>query len=164
MGRRKIANGLRRELNVRADLALDFFLAFSRFEFALKRAGFVRGDAKQALADWEKFAKALREVDTSAVLKCCTYLSANPPKKQVLDDGKLNWALRNRNLTEIDNILLDVRTIRNNVLHGGKYKSGPMEEPLRDQRLIKDCLGALKALLDLPSLPEGVRENFRPTN
>jgi len=160
MGSRKIAKGLRRRLNFHPDLALDFFLVFSRFEFALKRAGFVRDGAKQALADWEKFAKALKKIDTSAVLKCCTYLREHPPKKQVLDGGQLSWTLPTRNGADIEKILLDVRTIRNNVFHGGKYGPGPVDEPLRDRQLIKDCLGVLGTLLELPDLPEGIRENF----
>jgi hypothetical protein len=56
---------------------------------------------------------------------------------------------------------LSVRTVRNNVFHGGKFPDGMITDPLRDEQLIRDCLGVLNALLLLP-LPNGAAENFKP--
>jgi hypothetical protein len=64
--------------------------------------------------------------------------------------------------SEIEDILLSVRTVRNNVFHGGKFPDGPVPEPLRDEQLITDCLMVFQSLLVLP-LPSGVGEHFRST-
>jgi hypothetical protein len=61
----------------------------------------------------------------------------------------------------IGDVILSVRTVRNNVFHGGKCPDGMITDPLRDEQLIRDCLGVLSALLLLP-LPKGVAENFKP--
>jgi hypothetical protein len=58
-------------------------------------------------------------------------------------------------------VLLSVRTIRNNVFHGGKFPDGMITDPLRDEQLNRDCLAVLQSLLKLP-LPNGVAEHFKP--
>ena len=77
-----------------------------------------------------------------------------------------SWAgkLPIRDKSEIENTLLDLRTIRNNVFHGGKFPDGPVDEPLRDQKLIVDCLALLSALLELPELQNSVARYFKPGN
>jgi hypothetical protein len=56
--------------------------------------------------------------------------------------------------------MLSVRTVRNNVFHGGKFPDGIVIDPLRDERLIRECLAFLKGLLELP-LPRGVGDIFK---
>jgi hypothetical protein len=136
------------------ELSLDFLATFARFEYALKRTGYVRGDETRAEADWDRFAKALATLDgetLAPVIGSCQYLSSNPPRKHILVDGALGWGRRRgRAGSNIEEILLDVRTVRNNVFHGGKFGSGPLNEPLRDEQLIRDCTSVLWALLALP--------------
>jgi len=57
-------------------------------------------------------------------------------------------------------VLLSVRTVRNNLFHGGKFPDGVITDPLRDEQLIRDCLAFLKGLLGLP-LPKGVANVFK---
>ena len=52
-----------------------------------------------------------------------------------------------------------MRTVRNNVFHGGKFRDGMITDPLRDKQLIRDCLAVLKGLLELP-LPKDVANVF----
>jgi hypothetical protein len=37
-------------------LVLQFFLVFARFEYALKRSGFLRGNESKVEPDWDRFA------------------------------------------------------------------------------------------------------------
>ncbi len=39
----------------RRELVLEFVCFFSRFEFALKNSGFLKGNEKLAAPDWDKF-------------------------------------------------------------------------------------------------------------
>lgn len=150
-------------LNVPKELTLEFLGVFARFEYALKRAGYVKGNDKYVSADWDRFTREVGNLDPSAlapVVGCCQYLQEHPPKKQVLLDGRLEWVLRQGDSgPAIGTILLSVRTVRNNVFHGGKFPDGPVDEPLRDTQLVSDCLAVLVCLLDLP-LPNSVAEHF----
>lgn len=117
------------------------FLAHSpRIEYALKRAGYVDGDEMRVNADWDKFGRdlAMLGADVLApVIGSCPYLASHPPKKQVLDGGQLVWkACGPSGGSAVEEILLSVRTVRNNVFHGGKFPDGPVAEPLRDEHLI----------------------------
>src|SRR6266481_187609 len=150
-------------LHVPKDLTLEFMATFARFEFALKKSGYARGDASQGSADWDTFASDVAKLDAAVltpVLGGCQYLRRHPPKKQVLDNGVIRWVDRQGTSgSAIGDVLLSVRTVRNNIFHGGKFPDGVITDPLRDEQLIRDCLGALNTLLLLP-LPKGVAENF----
>ena len=152
-------------LNVPRELTLRFLAVFSRYEYALKRAGYVRGDESQIWADWDLFARDVATLGSPLIaplIDSCEYLRRHPPKKQVLKQGRLLWVERRGSAgSTIEDILLSVRTIRNNVFHGGKFPEGPIDEPLRDEQLIRDCIGILEGLLTLP-LPRGVTEHFKP--
>jgi hypothetical protein len=152
-------------LNVPRDLTLEFMATFARFEYALKKSGYARGDNSQVSPDWDAFAKDVAKLDATAlapVLEASRYLQQHPPKKQVFDNGLIRWVdRRGTSGSAIGDVLLSVRTVRNNVFHGGKFPDGMITDPLRDEQLIRDCLGALNALLLIP-LPQRVVENFKP--
>lgn len=94
-----------RELKIPNELALEFFITFSRFEYALKQAGFVKADG----TNWDAFGAKLTKFDTAAVLERCAYMRAKPPKKQILDkDGKSEWEQPKRDKSAIENTLLDL--------------------------------------------------------
>jgi hypothetical protein len=151
-------------LNVPRELTLRFLAVFSRYEYALKRAGYVQGDESKISADWDTFARDVSTLDPSlivSVLDSCAYLRQYPPKKQVLKDCRLQWVQRKGSVgSAIGDVLLSVRTVRNNVFHGGKFPEGPVVEPLRDEQLIRECLAVLEILLTLP-LPNQVAEHFK---
>jgi hypothetical protein len=152
-------------LNVPRELTLEFLATFARYEFALKKSGYARGDNNQVSPDWDVFANDVAKLDPAAlapVIGASQYLQQYPPKKQVLDNGLIRWTDRQGTSgSAIGDVLLSVRTVRNNVFHGGKFPDGIITEPLRDERLIRECLAVLNALLLLP-LPRNVAENFKP--
>ena len=57
-------------------------------------------------------------------------------------------------------MLLSVRTVRNNVFHGGTFPDGVIIDPLHDEQLIRDCLAVLTRLLELP-LPKDAANIFK---
>jgi len=151
-------------LNVPRELTLEFLAMFARFEFALKKAGYAVGDNSKVSPDWDSFANDVAKLDATALapmLNASQYLQQHPPKKQVLDNGALRWVARQGTTgSAIGDVLLSVRTVRNNLFHGGKFPDAMVTDPLRDEQLIRDCLAVLKGLLELP-LPKDVGNIFR---
>lgn len=150
-------------LNVPRELTLEFLATFARFEFALKKAGYAQGDDTKVMPDWDSFGRDVAKIDPALlapVLDACQYLQKCPPKKQVLRNGALLWVDRQAIPgSAIGDVLLSVRTVRNNVCHGGKFPDGFVAEPLRDEALIRDCVAVLDGLLNLP-LPKNVAQFF----
>src|SRR5260370_22556121 len=75
-------------LRVPAELALDFFVAFARFEYALVATGFVHDRHGVAEADWNCFLRFLEELDAVQIaptIAAGQRLLARSPKKLVLD-------------------------------------------------------------------------------
>ena len=153
------------KLNVPWDLILEFLATFARFEYALKRAGYAIGTESSVAPDWNRFAKELTNEDDAAlepVFAVAEYLEASPPMKQIMKDGSLNWARLNTEKSRIERLLFDLRTVRNNLFHGGKFPNGLVEDPTRDEALIRSSLAVLHCLLELPTT-EGVAHYFRET-
>jgi len=97
--------------------AIEFFVAFSRCEYALERGGFARGsDAK---ADWDALARQLGPAFFDSVKPKIPTIIADPPKQQVLENGTLGWQSR-ASPENTSELLLAVRRLRNNLFHGGK--------------------------------------------
>jgi hypothetical protein len=143
------------ELNIDKELVSKFFIVFSRFEYALKRAGYVNGDENRVFANWDKFASGLSNKFDSALrlelAEAIQYLQSHPPKKQIVAKNELGWKETDLNLNEPQLIWLlrVIRVIRNNLFHGGKFPMRPVSDPSRDIQLIKSSLVILEACLDL---------------
>src|SRR5215212_4662641 len=74
-----------RRARLDSNLIIDFFFDFSRFEYALKRTGYVNSRNAYVEADWKGFTRAIRHkyrMDyTPAFRQAATYLLENPPKQ-----------------------------------------------------------------------------------
>ena len=81
------------------ELVLRFFATFSRFEYALKRAGFVRSDVyNNALADWQRFVRKkgnalLDDTTDREFIEAKSFSLREPPQKQVVTgtDRSVQW-------------------------------------------------------------------------
>jgi hypothetical protein len=110
-----------------ADLVFDFFVVFSRFEFVLKRSGFLKGNEDKAEPDWDKFCNKVSEkfdkTASSEFQQACEYYTTQPPKKQIVRDGDLVWKenVQGKGESEFRWIIRSVKTVRNNLFHGGKF-------------------------------------------
>ena len=138
--------------DIESDLVRDFFVFFARFEYALKREGMLKGSDKRAGADWDCYVKRalhLFEPYTSPSMKASVdYLLAHPPEKLVVVSGELRFADVTKDVSESNAsyILRLVRTVRNNLFHGGKFPDpcGPIAETSRDRSLLHHALTILE--------------------
>jgi hypothetical protein len=140
------------------DLVFRFFAVFSRFECALKRADFFkRGLNDAAQPDWERFSQTLQGrfggIQNAAFGEACARLLTKPPQKQVVDGQALRWKASTRVAGECEEayILRLVRTVRNNLFHGGKYPwpDQGVEDAARNRGLLEASLVVLNECLAL---------------
>ena len=148
---------------------IEFFVVFSRFEYALKRAGYVSGNDKRASANWDKFASdmedAFRPDQTAELQHAVAYLQDSPPKKQVVQDDELGWrdSIPSGNEPRLKWLLKLVRTVRNNLFHGEKLHALVGGHSLRDANLTRDIdliRYSLVVLYACPNLHPKVRRNL----
>jgi hypothetical protein len=149
----KNPNELYEYLKIEKDLVTGFSILFSRFEYALKRSGYCQ-KCHEAKPDWYKFAqdhnKLFDSQDNSKLNTGVQYILENPPKVQIVKDGKLDWENRP---VKSDNLLKrlvrSIKVVRNNLFHGGKFHSGLIEDPGRNTKLLESCITILKECLSL---------------
>ncbi len=148
------------ETRVNRDLLLEFFLSFARFEYALKSTGFFVRRPEEPLRppaaepDWDRFAVSLRDRfdrrRSDDLMEACRYLSESPPNKQVIINHAPAWETPVRGTkSEIEFILRMVRTVRNNLFHGGKHNIDVHESIERTELLLKHSLVVLEECLDV---------------
>jgi hypothetical protein len=133
-------------------LVCEFLLAFSRFEFALKRLGYVRQQGTQLVVEWRRFAQETLDspIDASALSagKAVELLVTRPPARQKLTDGKLEWDFEESPADDevtLKWLLEMVYRARNNLFHGGKWSP----DPARDRELLEASLAVIDKCLQL---------------
>lgn len=133
------------------ELVLEFFWRFSVFECALKREGFLRsGRNNVAEADWERFGRDIHGQFASVSLhgfrEAVDALKGFSPRRQVVRNGELGWdsLVERPDASEETLTLRLLRTVRNNLFHGGKYPDGPIQGVARNGAI----LGAALTILD----------------
>lgn len=142
----------------------DFFIIFSRFEYALKTSGFANGDEDRVIANWETYASAIRQdfdnsIKSESVQDAIVYLTQHPPRVQNYSNGNLGWHERifETNQPLINKLCLSLRDIRNNLFHGGKFSGNYQEDISRNYILLKS---AIKILNHWLQLNQTVEQNF----
>jgi len=133
-------------------LAFEFFYFFSRFEFCLKENGYLKSCKVGAIAEpgWDDFVKKYSQTyDPSGEAR---WLLASPPEKQiVVAKGELRWrpvGVENCS-SELDKVALMVKTVRNNLFHGGKHGAAGWDDPARMKDLLLNCRAILEQLVAL---------------
>jgi hypothetical protein len=130
------------------NLAYEFFREFARYEYCLKATG-LREDTRAAKASWRKYAAEVSQVidapQCQELKDAVAYFTAHPPKKQIVNDGALDWdeTLPAHN-SKAELILLLICRVRNNLFHGGKF-NGRWFEPQRSEELMRYALVILRA-------------------
>lgn len=138
---------------INRDLVLDFFLVLSRMEFALKISGFTVPNTTEAKPNWDRFSDSIKnnylEESNAQFIQAVSYYIENPPAKQVIKNGKLDWEYTAlNNLSKIEIALLLVRRVRNNLFHGGKYNMQMNEETARNELLLNHGITIIRACLE----------------
>ncbi len=141
------------------DLAFDFFFRFSRFEFALKENGYLKSHQPGANAEpgWDEFVAAhAKEYKISAN---ALQLLASPPERQVVENGNtLSWRAVGLEdcRSDLARIAKLLRTVRNNLFHGGKHGSADWDNPDRTRQV----LAAGSAVLEDLAAAAGIEADF----
>ncbi len=157
------------------DLTFQFFAMFSRFECALKRAGFIvkgpkdvksRNDAR---ADWDRYAARFAEFvgEDGRISTVGSQLMSQPPRRQVVagvgseSASTLSWkdTPRNRGESDAAYVLRLVRVIRNNLFHGGKYPLARPDDTAHQQQRLQTSIDVLKYCL--LAGPKDIAQKFR---
>ncbi len=152
-----------------------FIIDFSRFEYALKRAGYVqpRGSSIDAQVDWPKFdrrnANAFRheveEASNDRLAKAVHFLTSDPPMKLVvLEDGgikKLYWKMAVPQGSILDKLLVFVRRVRNNLFHGEKPET-LLGGSKRGLQLIESSLEIISVCISLDATVKRYFEKYAP--
>ena len=136
-------------------VATEFFVMFARLEYALKaQEHIVKTAQKQDLTiDWRKLSQLIdgrfqKKVATDEELKrAVEYFCDCPPQKQIWNGHNKDFELpAPQNVPQTERVLLCLRTLRNNLFHGGKdFKR---EDADRDQTLIAHGLAVITAVVD----------------
>lgn len=136
------------------DLLFQFFLTFSRFEFALKSAGFALGNIHGSKPDWPRFGASL-DLDMARQDPNCAaavdYLALHPPWRQVVIAHGLAWdsSVSFTRLDRMDQVLELVRRIRNNLFHGSKFNDEVHSGLGRNELLLRHSIAVLHRCLEL---------------
>lgn len=147
-----------RHLHMPAELACEFLAVFSRMEYALKATVFATENEGKVTAPWDRFAneidEAFAQVTDEEFAAAVDYLLTHPPRKQVRKDGVLTFENQviDENQRRAQQALLMVRTVRNNLFHGGKYLPAGEVETGRNRQLVECSLTILKHCIGLNEL------------
>ena len=128
-------------------LAFDFFYWFSRFEFCLKDCGYLKNEDPGANAEpgWEKFVRVHRQ-DYQLSDQAKELLTSPLNRQIVTNNGNLEWRPVGTNYctSDLEIVVRLIKTVRNNLFHGGKHGGADWDDLPRTELL----LSASKSVLD----------------
>jgi len=168
---------------------LQFFLIFSRFEYALKKSGFCistqprpsriksakyfnniprqikNNNLGYIYADWKRFGETIErefwDGASNEVKGAINYLVENPPFVQYKNESKeIDWRPFGSIRQGISCLVDIIKTVRNNLFHGAKYPI-MRYNPTGDTILIQNCIIVLKHMITLnPEVQEHYFDNL----
>jgi len=148
---RRIANSADRRI------AWEFFVFFSRFEYALKRdERYLKPGTGRAEPNWGRFgadyAEAFNSDASPELAAAVRYYLKSPPWKQLRENGEMKWSEPNYHDGHeplLIWLLSVIRIVRNNLFHGGKFPLIPISDPSRDRDLLAYAIAILDVCLRL---------------
>lgn len=148
------------QMHIPPQLAEEFLHTFTRMEYALKASGdFADGGDTRVQAAWDRFANdidtAFRSIADNQFQAAVDLLLTEPARRQILTG--FSPLVLDPNATKAQRTLLVVRTVRNNVVHGGKIQPEGENEAGRNERLVASSLTVLEHAKELNNK---VREKF----
>ena len=143
--------------------AFEFFFQFSRFEAALKENQFLNSNkpGDRAEPNWRAFSAAFAEkyVQTPAAKK----LVELAPETQIVgNSGDLEWKATKTDWckSELERVIVLLRTVRNNLFHGAKHGSMTWDNPARTTELLAASRTVLDELADLAGFSEDYERRY----
>lgn len=146
-----------------SSLAFDFFFSFSRFEFALKENGYLKSHKAGVSAEpgWDKFTKRMH-AKYSPSPEAIALLAAKPEQQIVGAHNDLQWKavdLTNCH-SELDKVVRLLKTVRNNLFHGGKHGGAGWDNPTRTNMLLSTGTSLLDQLAEFAGLEGDYRSCY----
>jgi hypothetical protein len=129
--------------------------SFSRAEYALKSTEYAIGNEGKVDPAWDRYANEIHDdfikIKDKRIVDAANYLLSYPPRKQVLAGNKIRFIDQtvDRNQKSTQQVIRMVRTVRNNLFHGGKFLPNGEQEPGRNQELVASSLIILKVCISL---------------
>ena len=142
-------------------LAFEFFFWFSRFEFALKKNGFLKNKNPGDLAkpNWESFV-ARHQVDYK-ISESAEKLVHEKPKIQIVGECRGELTFRDLRFTdqtsELEKVKTSLNTVRNNLFHGGKHGGEDWGDRVRSRMLLSLSICILNELAELSDIESDYR-------
>jgi hypothetical protein len=137
------------------EIITEFFIAFARFECALKKSGYTNGGNYFVTPNWDRFISSIRtnynKTKPNGLSDAIDYIINQPPRIQILFDGKLDWRPRifKSGDDEIAKLKQSICDIRNNLFHGGKFQGNYEEDISRNFILLNHSITILNFWLTL---------------
>lgn len=126
---------------------------YARVEFALKRVGRVTDRDGRLIVSWDELAGSISPhfspTANSRLRDAAAYIFDHPPKKQVLQDGRVEWRVVRSQGRDLTQLLGHIRRIRNNLFHGGKFATDLEAEPARNETLLEHATVVLSEVVNL---------------
>lgn len=143
--------------------AFEFFFWFSRFEAALKENGYLKSKTvgDRAEPSWEAFVAAFESGYTPSA--SALQLMHLAPQTQVVGPGQtLTWqAVRlPAGASPLLHVTKVLRTVRNNLFHGGKKGGRDYDDVARTTELLEAALPILRELAQLAGLEPDFEQSY----
>ena len=144
-------------------VAFLFFYRFSRFEFALKENGFLKNTKRGARAEpnWDRFVSD--RSDGYRASSEAQELIEQAPRQQVVEANcGIGWADVNLDgcRTDLERVARLVRTVRNNLFHGGKHGDAGWDDPKRSARLLRLSIDILDQIAEHARIEYDCRREY----
>jgi hypothetical protein len=143
------------------ELCIEYFFMFSRFEYALKENGFLKKSRyKNAEPNWKKFVEEFGS--TYVPSDEARNLLKNPPDRHIVRDDCCQWEKIDFDhfASDLDKVVFIIKTIRNNLFHGGENSHPDWDNPERNAFLIKNAISVLGNLAELSELERDYWRNY----
>lgn len=129
------------------DIAFDFFYWFSRFEFALKENKLLKRNdvGENAEPGWDVFIERCADIFKHSE-QTLELLVLNPKRQKVGPHSAVEWKEVGMGdcRSDLCKVVRLLKTVRNNLFHGGKHGADGWDDPERTKKL----LSSGKAILD----------------
>ncbi|PKM29502.1 MAG: hypothetical protein CVV07_10430 [Gammaproteobacteria bacterium HGW-Gammaproteobacteria-11] len=130
------------------DIAFDFFYWFSRFEFALKENKLLKRNdiGENAEPGWDAFIERYAG-DFKHSKQTRELLELNPKRQKVGPNSAVEWKEVDMGdcRSDLCRVVRLLKTVRNNLFHGGKHGADGWDDPDRTKKLLSNG----KVILDL---------------
>lgn len=143
--------------------SFEFFYGFSRFECALKECGYLKSFELGAKAEpnWDMFEDKYSDsyIQNQKVEK---FIKLHPKRQIVAHAKELDWKPVGLNhcKSELCTLITMLKTVRNNLFHGGKHSDIEVEDIDRILELLTLGKAALDHLAESSDLESDYRKEY----